>query len=955
MYTELQSVYEYQVGGSLPLEAPSYVTRQADADLYRGVKAGQFCYVLNSRQMGKSSLRVRTMQRLQAEGISCAAVDLTAIGNQNIPPDQWYAGVTYTLASGFNLLEQVDIGTWWRDRELLPPVQRLSEFIREVLLREIPQNLAIFVDEIDSVLALNFPSYDFFSLIRSCYNNRAAQPEYKRLTWIVLGVATPSNLIKSTRENTLFNIGNAIELTGFRRHEVQPLFQCLMEINPNSDTVIQEVLNWTGGQPFLTQKLCKLILQESGRLITSSQANIHNEKTTISGWIESLVHSHWLENWEVTDEPEHLRTIRNRLLKSGRSILRLLGLYQEILQQGEVTANDSAEQVELRLSGLVLKQDGKLKVYNRIYQLIFNLNWVEKTLTNLRPYGSSLLAWEASNRNNESYLLCGQGLQDALAWATDKRLSDRDEQFLAASQQNVSQILTRKEEKLTDTLFPSPSTKSSASRYWTLVRLDAAGKRRIQEIASAKAFFLASFPDFSTRREVLHSQVQHQLFSWMRDITEPYTDTQPKPEKDVKGTKTASRSVLAQRCLQCFISSQIEQVCLKLEAQFGTQHCFNCSDLLCFVLDDQGTIQPRDKTTDNSTLYQSLSQEILQNFDPQQSSLATWTTRLVKHHRELNGFLLEHGVYLISDWAILNDTTTKQIERIFSQFYCLTSMEIEQAKLLLESYHAVYRVQRLKQRQAGIKGQCAPLTTEQLQQIAQRFSKQTRKVLRPETLLAKLHNMASHLRKYRIHVRGGFLPTQSIDIPIIPNRDNATTERSLLHSLMDDKNTTDLETEFLDSYYEQFLACLDQAIADITEQRVRKLQRKDPEKAQKFLTALHLFHQQGKSMGEIAKQVNLNAQFHVSRLLQLKSFRTDIQQQFLILLRDRVINVAKVYTDPERFQSLSQQIEQALQEQVTQVIEDAATEASTPTCTKNQTLSTSLFSERLCHYLDKIK
>ena len=55
MYTELRSVYEYQVGGSLPLEAPSYVTRQADADLYRGVKAGQFCYVLNSRQTGKSS------------------------------------------------------------------------------------------------------------------------------------------------------------------------------------------------------------------------------------------------------------------------------------------------------------------------------------------------------------------------------------------------------------------------------------------------------------------------------------------------------------------------------------------------------------------------------------------------------------------------------------------------------------------------------------------------------------------------------------------------------------------------------------------------------------------------------------------------------------------------------------------------------------------------------------
>lgn len=414
--------YEYQVGGSLPPNAPSYVCRQADNQLYQSLKNGDFCYVLNSRQMGKSSLRVRTMQRLQKEGIACAAIDVTAIGNEGVTPDRWYAGILYELESDFNL--SFNFRTWWREREMLSPVQRLSEFIERVLLTEKKQQIVIFIDEIDSVLSLNFPLDDFFAFIRACYNKRADNFHYQRLTFGLFGVATPADLILD-KTRTPFNIGRAIELQGFQLSETQPLAEGLKNKAARPVEVLKAILAWTNGQPFLTQKLCKIILSSSGFIAADTEIKI----------IEKLVKLQILDNWESLDNPEHLKTIRDRILRRGERASRLLGIYQEVLQKKEIIADNSVEQGELCLSGLVVKTGGKIKVYNAIYRAVFNANWVEKELANMRPYAESMTAWLASNCQDESRLLRGQALEAAQTWAAGKSLSDRDYQFLAASQE----------------------------------------------------------------------------------------------------------------------------------------------------------------------------------------------------------------------------------------------------------------------------------------------------------------------------------------------------------------------------------------------------------------------------------------------------------------------------------------------------------------------------------------
>jgi PAS domain S-box-containing protein len=436
----------YNVGGCLQVDASNYVVRQADVDLFEALKAKQFSYIFSSRQMGKSSLLVRVKAILQQEGANCAYLDMTRLGNDGLTQTQWYAGVMMSLLSSCGLSKHVNFYQWWQAHQDLPPLQQLNRLVEDVLIPE-PEGppVYIFIDEIDTLLSLNFSTDDFFAWMRSCYTQRAHDPRYQRLTFALFGVATPSDLI-ADKKRTPFNLGQAIPLNGFTLAESAPLQRGLAPWVENSQAVLQSILHWTGGQPFLTQKLCDLAVQaaqQAERVPLSLSAGMAEV------WVEDLVRSRIIDHWESQDEPIHLRTIRDHLFWHKKRTGRILGVYQQLLQGKPVPSDDSREQVDLLLSGLVIRQDNYLAIKNRIYRQVFTKTWVERQLQQLRPYGPALEAWMASGQD-PAYLLRGQTLLNAEKWAQNKSLSDLDYQFLTASQdterQHIQQLLDAKAE-----------------------------------------------------------------------------------------------------------------------------------------------------------------------------------------------------------------------------------------------------------------------------------------------------------------------------------------------------------------------------------------------------------------------------------------------------------------------------------------------------------------------------
>ena len=358
----------YIAGGTLDPTVPSYITRKADTELLEAVKRGQFCYILTPRQMGKSSLMVRTAKSLQEINIASVIIDLTDRDTENTTAEAWYLGQVLDISRQLHI--PGNYASWWKSYNYLGVVQRFTTFLDEIVLQKTTKPIVIFVDEIDATLSLPFNTDDYFAAIRALYNRRASNPTFKRLTFVLLGVVSPSDLIKDA-SRTPFNIGRRIQLTDFTPKEAKPLVGGLAPDPIIAKRLLDQILFLTGGHPFLTQKTCMRVADWA-----TSQWNISEASIIVDKVVEEMFLS---EAGRNTDD--NLKFVSDRILES-KSVTTLLQFYQRIRTDQIVLDNElDPTIVALKLSGLIkANEGGVLIVRNNIYKRVFNKTWIAEAL-----------------------------------------------------------------------------------------------------------------------------------------------------------------------------------------------------------------------------------------------------------------------------------------------------------------------------------------------------------------------------------------------------------------------------------------------------------------------------------------------------------------------------------------------------------------------------------------------
>jgi len=239
------------LGGAVPLDSESYITRPADSELRAAItKRDSIVLLKGARQMGKTSLLARGMQFAREQGHESAATDLQKFNAEDFKNvDRLYRTMAESIADQLKL--DTDPTSTWDPRR--GPNANIERFLRREVLGKLKKPLFWGLDEVDRLFVTPFGS-EVFGLIRAWHNERALDPSgpWSHLT-IAIAYATEAHLFITDINQSPFNVGTRLGLEDFTQAQVSELNRRYG--SPlHSDDELTRFCRLVGGHPYLVRR-----------------------------------------------------------------------------------------------------------------------------------------------------------------------------------------------------------------------------------------------------------------------------------------------------------------------------------------------------------------------------------------------------------------------------------------------------------------------------------------------------------------------------------------------------------------------------------------------------------------------------------------------------------------------------------------------------------------------------
>ncbi|BAY87947.1 hypothetical protein NIES267_74710 (plasmid) [Calothrix parasitica NIES-267] len=260
--------------GTMDTESPFYVKRSSDDKALRTIAQtgrGVTIVIKGARQVGKSSLLIRTMNAAVKAGKQFAFLDFQLFEQAALKDaDLFFHRFCFWLTDVLEMEDKLE--DYWNFS--LGNNRSCSRYMSRYILKELGKPLVLAMDEVDKIFECDFRS-DFFGMLRSWHNSRATMPIWKKLDLALVTSTEPYELIPDLTQSP-FNVGEIIELEDFTSEQVYDLNR--RHGSPLKPSEEKQLMVLLGGHPFLVRRA--LYLVASGQI---SGVDLFNNATAQNG------------------------------------------------------------------------------------------------------------------------------------------------------------------------------------------------------------------------------------------------------------------------------------------------------------------------------------------------------------------------------------------------------------------------------------------------------------------------------------------------------------------------------------------------------------------------------------------------------------------------------------------------------------------------------------------------